>query len=139
MPLLSRYFIKAGIISFIISLLIIMAMQARPIFQLWEGLLYFKPVFYHTLLVGWITQIIIGVSIWMFPRHTRENPRGSDSLGWLVFISLNLGLLLRIIGEPWQMMERAFFPKTLLAISAFLQVFAAIGYIFLIWPRVKGK
>ncbi len=139
MPLLSRYFIKAGIISFVFSLLLIMTMQARPIFQLWDGFLYFQPVFYHTLLVGWITQIIIGVSIWMFPRHTRENPRGSDSLGWIVFIALNLGLLLRIIGEPWQMMESVFLPKTLLAVSAFLQVLAAIGYIFLIWPRVKGK
>ena len=40
------------------------------------------PVFYHLLMVGWVTQLICGVALWMFPPLSREQPRGDERLGW---------------------------------------------------------
>lgn len=52
-------------------------------------------------MVGWVTQMIFGVIYWMFPIITRAQPRGNERLGWAVYILLNVGLLLRVIYEPW--------------------------------------
>lgn len=51
-------------------------------------------------MVGWVTQMIIGVAFWMFPKYTRERPRGSEALAWITYVLLNVGLLLRAIAEP---------------------------------------
>ena len=93
--------------------------------------------YYHLLMVGWATQLICGVSIWMFPPLSREQPRGSERLGWFVDAALNLGLLLRVIGEPLQ----AWFGGWgwMLAVAAILQTLAIWAFVFAIWPRVKGK
>jgi len=95
------------------------------------------PVFWHLLLVGWITQVIIGVSIWMFPRQSREAPRGNLDLARAAFYLLNAGLILRAISEPWRN-RFALFPW-LLAASALLQWAGGLCYVGMIWPRVRGK
>ncbi len=58
------------------------------------------PVFYHLLMVGWTTQLICGVALWMFPPFSREQPRGDERLGWATYALLNSGLLLRVVAEP---------------------------------------
>jgi hypothetical protein len=69
----------------------------------------------------------------MFPRASRELPRGAEPLGWAALVLLNAGLLLRAATEPrgttgpW------------LAIAGGLQLLAAICWVVLIWPRVKER
>ncbi len=58
------------------------------------------PVYYHLLLVGWVTQLILGVAIWMFPMFSQAHPRGNVKLTWATYFLLNLGLLLRVVGKP---------------------------------------
>ena len=59
-----------------------------------------NPAYFHLFLVGWVTQMIFGVICWMFPIITRAQPQGNERLGWFSYILLNVGLLLRVIGEP---------------------------------------
>ncbi len=139
MPKLSRWFIKAGMFYFIFAMLLAVAGKAQVAWRFWHVLDFAQPVFYHALMVGWITQIIFGVSFWMFPRHTREQPRGSEGLGWVTFFLLNVGLLMRIIAEPSSLAAPSAIWNVALGISAVLQWFAAIFYVFNIWKRVKGK
>ncbi|RMH81970.1 MAG: hypothetical protein D6681_17575, partial [Calditrichaeota bacterium] len=98
MPTLSRWFLKAGLIYFATSFVLLLGVHLQAL----SPAPAFLPVFYHLLFVGWITQIIMGVSHWMFPRHTREKPRGNEASGWAAFTGINLGLLLRCLGEPMQ-------------------------------------
>jgi hypothetical protein len=42
----------------------------------------------------------MGIVFWMFPKWSRERPRGSEGLAVVTYALLNLGLLLRVIGEP---------------------------------------
>lgn len=139
MPTLSRWFIKAGILYFLLSMVlaILLKFPVQPKLAVWIS--PFNAVYYHFLGLGWITQIIFGVSHWMFPRYTKEFPRGQTILGWLVFITLNAGLLLRAITEPFMQQSNAILLKVALTAAAVLQVSAAVFYALHIWPRVKEK
>lgn len=139
MPRLSRWFIKAGLIYFVISLLLAIGLKVSSPGPIYEFFRHFTPVYFHLLLIGWITQIIIGVSLWMFPRHTRDNPRGNEFRGWLVFILLNAGLILRSFSEPLMVARPADLWSYMLIASAILQWGGGILYIDHIWRRVKGK
>ena len=97
------------------------------------------PVFYHLLMVGWATQLICGVALWMFPPLSRERPRGNERLGWLTYAALNSGLLLRAIVEPLHTLAPQAWSGWALAISALLQMLAIWAFVIAIWPRVKGR
>jgi len=105
MPTLSRWFIKSGLIYFVLSLLLGIGLKVQPEVTFFSLLAYFTPVYYHLLVIGWITQIIMGVSHWMFPRFSKENPRGYELPGWLAFACLNLGLIMRIFSEPFVLLN----------------------------------
>jgi cbb3-type cytochrome oxidase subunit 1 len=136
MPRVARWFIKAGLVYLVLGLVAGVLIQARSVVELPGWLATLRPVYIHLLVVGWITQLIVGVGYWMFPKFSKEHPRGSERLAWATFALLNAGLVLRVIAEP-----RAVDADLgwLLALSAVLQVSA--GWLFVIntWPRVKER
>lgn len=134
MPRLARVFIKTGLVYFLISLLLGLAAE----FQ-WTQFPGITPLFWHMLMVGWITQIIFGVSMWMFPGRTREEGFRAQLWGWLTYITLNGGLFLRIIAEPMTYSSTETIWSLLIVISAVTQVVAAICYIIELWPRIQSK
>ena len=139
MPKITRWHLKTGLICFIVALFLAVCFRLQPILQLSEHIQSFRPIYYHVLMVGWITQIIIGVSIWMFPRHSRESPRGSEMLDWSTYYCLNVGLVLRMIAEPFINIYPSRLLAYLILFSGFLQWFAALMYATNIWNRIKLK
>jgi hypothetical protein len=95
------------------------------------------PVYFHVLMVGWVTQLIFGVGFWMFPKESSTRPRGSERLGWAAYGLLNVGLLLRVIGEPWLSMSASTLPRLLVASSAVLQLAAGWAFVANTWRRVR--
>ncbi|HEB66154.1 MAG TPA: hypothetical protein ENJ02_11525 [Chloroflexi bacterium] len=97
------------------------------------------PVYWHLFLVGWLTQLIFGIALWMLPSYTREQPRRSDPLNWAVYVTLNAGLLLRAVAEPLRPVQadNAFWGWALV-VSAVLQWLAALGFVVNTWERVRG-
>jgi len=139
MPTLSRWFIKIGLIYFALGLTLGSVMLAQPIMGWSPQLQVLRPVYLHFLFIGWVTQIIMGVGYWMFPKFTKEKPRGNERLGWAVLISLNIGLVLRAIGEPAMVLApQAGLGWTLAYASMFL-LFAGWGFIFNTWGRIKER
>ena len=136
MPRVARWFIKAGLVYLVLGLAAGVLIQARAVVTLPGWLATLRPVYVHLLVVGWITQLIIGVGYWMFPKFSKENPRGSEPLAWTTFALLNGGLALRVVAEP-----RALDADLggMLALSAVLQMLA--GWLFVIntWPRIKER
>lgn len=94
------------------------------------------PTVLHLLVVGWLTQMVFGVAFWLFPRYAPGRPRGRIGLGWLTFASLNLGLVARLVAEPWPALPGR---APLLLASGLLQTFAAIGFVLNTWPRVRER
>jgi hypothetical protein len=95
------------------------------------------PTYYHVLLVGWVAQLIFGVSLWMFPILSKERPRGSQALGWTTYICLNAGLLLRVVAEPLLPVLPGL--GWLLVASGILQWAAGLTYVINIWARVRPR
>lgn len=139
MPLLTRLFVKTAIVYFVAALIVGLLLAARPVLGLPTIVASLSPVYFHLLMVGWVTQLILGVAHWMFPRYSKEIPRGKDWLTWATFLLLNSGLLLRIIAEPARTVSVEPVWGWLLALSALLQWLAGMAFIANLWPRVKER
>lgn len=129
MPTLTRWFLRAGMLYLLAALALSVVVAARPT-SVPVGL---RPTYLHLFFIGWITQLIFGVAHWMFPRASREHPRGREGLGWAAFVLLNAGLLLRAVAEPLAV------PGWPLVVSGVSQFAAATVYTLHIWPRIKER
>lgn len=131
MPALSRWFVKAALAD--------LALALREWLPLPAGAAGLLPVYFHLLMVGWATQLIFGVAYWMFPKASAERPRGDERLAAFAWGALNLGLGLRVLGEPWLAQQPGSAAGGLLAASAVLQLAAGWAMVLNLWPRVKVK
>ena len=139
MPLLTRWYIKSALAYLVAALLLAIVLALPNALNLPSFIRFMDPAYFHLFLVGWVTQMIFGVIYWMFPIITRARPRGNERLGWASYILLNVGLLLRVIGEPLTSIRSEAGLGWLLALSALLQWLAAVLFVILAWPRVKEK
>ncbi len=139
MPALTRWYIKTALVYLAIALLLA-ALLALPFsVSLPVYIRLMTPAYFHLFLVGWVTQMIFGVIYWMFPIITRARPRGNETVGWVSFVLLNGGLLLRVVGEPLVSLDPESWFGWLLVLSALLQWLAGLLFILLTWPRIKEK
>lgn len=139
MPPLTRWHIRAALIYFVAASLIGAAMALRSFVVLPDIIGALNPVYFHLFMVGWVTQLILGVVYWMFPKFSLAKPRGSEALGWATFTLLNLGLLLRAIGEPLAATQPSDLASLAIALSAVLQWLAGMSFVANTWNRVKEK
>jgi ABC-type enterobactin transport system permease subunit len=77
----ARVYIKTAFVQLLISLFIGALLLINTGLRWQSGLNVLLPVYYHLLMVGWATQLIGGVALWMFPVHSRERPRGDRAPG----------------------------------------------------------
>ncbi|HEU5262848.1 MAG TPA: hypothetical protein VFU41_15620 [Gemmatimonadales bacterium] len=139
MPILTRWFIKTALVYFVTALVVGVAQAVQAPLGLPAVLAAAGPVYVHLLVVGWITQMILGVAYWMFPKHSKETPRGSDRLAIASYWFLNLGLLLRVFGEPAHTVHPAAGLGWLLGVSAALQWLGGMAFVVNTWARVKER
>ena len=136
MPTLTRWFIKSAMLYLLAALILSIAMQS-PLRSHLPFLLVVWPTYLHLLVLGWLTQLIFGIAIWLFPKYSPTHPRGSNVLGWTSFFLLNLGLILRTITEPWHALGHQ--RGTLLIIAAAAQLLAGWAFVINTWPRVRER
>jgi hypothetical protein len=98
-----------------------------------------SPVYFHLFMLGWLSQLIFGIGYWLFPTYSKEKPRGSERLAKATYVLLNVGLVLRTIGEPINTVAPQPLWGWLLALSAVLQWLAGMAFVANSWPRIKGK
>lgn len=135
MPVLVRLFIKTSMLYLILAL-------CTGVLLVWPGgspLPGLFPVYVHTLTFGWLTQLIFGVALWMFPKYSSKQPRGPEWLGWAAYGLLNGGLVLRVVFEPLQSAQTSALGGWMLVAAALLQWLAGAAFVALVWVRVKEK
>jgi hypothetical protein len=135
----ARVYIKTAFVQLLISLFMGALLLINAGLRWQSGLNVLLPVYYHLLMVGWATQLIGGVALWMFPVHSRERPRGDERLGWIAYGALNGGLLIRAIAEPIHTLEPRDWSAWGLVVAALLQVCAVWLLVVILWSRVKGR
>lgn len=97
MPAVSRFMIKTAFIWMLFALVLGVIIYL-PVENRYS--VFLLPVFYHSITLGWITQLIFGIAYWFLPKYSKEKPRGSEKIAWATYGTVNLGMLLRVIGEP---------------------------------------
>lgn len=139
MPTLTRWFIKAAMVSLIAALVVRALMAGLPFWGLPTASAALAPVFLHLFMWGWVTQLIFGVVYWMFPRYSQAQPRGNEALWLVTFWLFNVGLVCRVIGEPLHLLRPEALWAWLSALAAVLQWSAGMLFIFNTWGRVKER
>jgi heme/copper-type cytochrome/quinol oxidase subunit 1 len=139
MPTVTRWFIKSALVYLVAALVLAVALAWPDSANLPEFVRFMNPAYFHLFLVGWVTQMIFGVIYWLFPIITRARPRGNERMAWASYALLNVGLLLRVLGEPLTGLRPEAGFGWLLAVSAVLQWLAAVVFVILSWPRVKER
>jgi hypothetical protein len=121
MPTLSRWFIKIGMLYFATGLIMGALLLAQPVMGWSPRLQVLRPVYLHFLFIGWVSQLIMGVGYWMFPKQSKEQPR------------------LRAIGEPAVVLFPQLGLGWTLAIASLCLLLAGWGFIINTWSRVKER
>jgi hypothetical protein len=132
----TRWFIKAGMAYLVLGIFLFL-IDSIPVLSINMNLL---PVYWHMIALGWITQVIIGVSIWMFPRKKKDRKNLESPVAWGIFWTLNSGLILRFLAEPFPVLySGTLLIQLITVLSVLLQLTAAVLYLIEIWPRVKPR
>lgn len=138
MPSLSRLFVKTAFVYLLLALLLGLILAAQPVLGLSSAWAALTPAYFHLFMLGWVMQLIIGVGYWMFPKYSREKPRGNETAAWVVYWLLNIGLALRVVAEPANTLVGGAW-GALLALSALLQWLGGMTFIVNTWPRIKER
>lgn len=139
MPPVTRVFVRTGLLYLLAALLTGLAIVAQAPLRLPQWVTFLTPAYFHLFMVGWVTQLIIGVAYWMFPKWRKERPRGSDLLAWSCYGLLNAGLLLRVVAEPIHATQPRLLLGWLLVFAALLQWLGGLAFVLNTWPRVKVR
>lgn len=139
MPTITRVMIKAALVYAIAG----MALMAAGLMELAQPLhpllRFIQPTALHLIVVGWLTQMIFGVALWMFPPWSKAEPRGPSGLAWSCFTLLNAGLVMRLIAEPLNSYAPMPVWGWALVLSAVAQTGAVWLFIALTWRRVRAR
>lgn len=139
MPTITRSMIKTGLAYAVLGTLLSTLWLIQLVQPLHPLISHLQPTALHMIVVGWLTQLIFGIALWMFPPWSKGQPRGPDALLWSCYGFLNVGLVLRLVLEPLNSYQPAPLWGWLLALSAALQVIAVWLFVALVWRRVRGK
>lgn len=139
MPTVTRMFIKTALVYACAGMLLSTLWLINGIWLLHPLIGAIQPTAIHLIVIGWLTQLIVGVALWMFPVWSKAQPRGPEWLSWACYGLLNAGLLLRVIAEPLSAQRAASPVGWILIGSAVLQVAALWLFAALMWRRVRPK
>jgi hypothetical protein len=150
MPATSRAFAKASFAYLVVGSIL----GALLLFNRWlflgatVGNLRVSHV--QFLVVGWLTQLIMGVAWWLFPPlplglrgdgpvppRRGQAQRGHEPLFWITFANLNTGILLRALFSPLHSWHPMPIFETLSNLADLFLLVAAIAFVINIWKRVR--
>ena len=147
MPTTTRVYVKASILYLILGAALGALLLINGWLPLSSAIYYVKPAHVQFLIVGWLTQLILGVAWWLFPPMAfrlrgRDYPhgqaqRGSEPLFWVTFALLNSGVLLYAAGEPLYARTGSGFFGGLITLSGLCLLAAAITFVINMWSRVR--
>ena len=139
MPAITRWYVRTSLLYLIGALALAVLLALAQVVTLPAALRAAGPVYFHLFLVGWVTQLIMGIVFWMFPKYSKERPRGSEGLAIATYVLLNVGLLLRMLGEPGAAVSEGQLWSWALVLSACLQWLAGMFFVTNTWGRVKER
>ncbi len=103
------------------------------------------------LVIGWLTQLILGVAWWLLPplgirsrtgaRLSRRGQaqRGSEPLFWATVICLNAGVLMQALFQPLSVWMPVDALGRMAELADLFLLAAAVSFVVNLWGRVRGE
>jgi hypothetical protein len=132
MPPLSRLFVKTALIHLALGFTFGALMLANKGVPFYPALWRLLPAHMELLLVGWTTQLGLGVAFWIVPRYWQIG-RGNTRGVWLAYVCLNGGVWL-IILTNWLVL-----PSFYVLLGRLLEAAAVIAFASHIWSRIVSR
>ncbi len=92
----------------------------------------------HSILVGFVMMMILGVALWLFPRpekgDRRYDPRLVEAAYWL----LTLGTAARIAGEVARVWTSATWVRIAIVVAGSAQTLGIVLFFITMWSRVRS-
>jgi hypothetical protein len=146
-PATSRAFVKASILYLGLGAVLGALFLINRWLPFAPKLMLLRGSHVQALVVGWLTQLILGIAWWLFPPlridaggpgRRGQRQRGSEHLFWATFACLNLGVLLRMISEPLHSLTKLGIYDSLAGLSGLFLVAAAVAFVANMWQRVRA-
>jgi hypothetical protein len=150
MPITSRASVKASIIYLALGAVLGVILLINRWIPLGSAVSALRASHIQFLVVGWLTQFIIGVAWWLFPPlaiglrddsplpvRRGQSQRGSEALFWMALAFLNTGILLRALFEPLHSWTKISFFSILAGVSGLFLLAAAVLFVANLWSRVR--
>ena len=143
MPRHSRALVKTALLWLVLGMALWAASAAPRLFPLPELASALRPAALHAVTVGWLTQLVMGVALWLFPRPRGgsggRRPTGRPAAAWTAWGLLNSGLAARVATEPFAVLGMSGPWRAPLLASGVLQWTAVMLFVALLWPRVRSS
>ncbi len=139
MPRESRLFVKTGVAALILAFAWGAAMALREARGGSAGDLW--PVEHaHLAFVGWLVNFVIGFALWLLPLNRERYPQTQGRyLAWMplaIYLLLNVGLVARIVSEPFAYQSEI--ARIVLGVSGIAQLAAILLFAALAWSRTRA-
>ena len=92
----------------------------------------------HTLFVGVVMMMILGVALWLFPRPDKNDTHYRPALVEAAYWLLTVGTAARTIGELLRPTLAAAFVRWLIVLSGFAQIAGLLLFFSTMWSRIRG-
>ncbi len=132
----ARYFIKTAFGFFILGLFSGLYIYGSRAFG-WAMPFSMIQAHTHVLLMGGVFMMILGVSVWFFPRAKKGDTNYNPNIILLSYWLFTLATLVRFVVEILQ----GIYPQSLATVVGFwssvFQVLASIALVYSIWGRIR--
>jgi hypothetical protein len=151
MPVTSRAFVKTSVIYLCVGAVLGALMLVDRWLPIDSRVITLRASHIELLVVGWLTQLILGVAWWLFPPLKRarggdtaqpvrrgQAQRGSEPLFWATFMCLNLGVLLVAVLEPLAAWTQIGELRSVASVADLFFLAAAVAFVANMWQRVRA-
>ena len=96
MPRLSYHFIRTSLVYLALGFTLGGLILANKSISFAPSIWALLPMHIEFLILGWLTQLALGVAFWILPRLASSAPRGNERWSWAAFTLINLGIVLNV-------------------------------------------
>lgn len=138
MTTLVRRYLKTAIVFLMLGLLLGGWMMVRR--ELWNSYPSTFTVSAHThaILVGFVMMMILGVSLWMFPRPAKGDSRYKHQYANVAYWLVTAGTAGRIGGELLRTPGSSLPLRLVLVVLGFTQLVGLLVFFYGMWPRIRA-
>lgn len=92
----------------------------------------------HTLFVGFVMMMILGVALWLFPRPDKADTRYRPALVEAAYWLLTIGTTVRTFGELLRPALAVPFVRWGIVLSGLAQIAGLAVFFYTMWSRIRG-